>query len=633
VEAPPRHLELKRTAIAALALAVVAGVVWRMQRDVDRSGSYALPARIAVETVVSELASDLTADRMPPGVRRGRVAPRHGRLAESGPREAVIVPPGTRVPIRVRVPPEAFLTFSVGVEHEGSKDPSAAGIQFEVEVDGVARFSRVANPAARKDDRVWFDEEVDLGAEAGREVTISFVTTLRGEGRPAGTPGWSQARILRRRWRDRQPADPGRPNVLVLLVDTLRADRLGCYGATPTNSPALDRLAGEGTLFAQHVSDASWTMPSTGSILTGLHPPTHGALGNEGGHGLPSDVQTIAEAAREAGITTVGASANPLIARGTNFAQGFETFVELEIEGTAEEGKRPATADAVNEVFLRWLDRNRRHRFLAYLHYMEPHEPYTPPPHLRPDAPEGIRRSLAAGRLEPWLPAVRTVEGFHPSAAELAHLRRLYDAEVRSWDEELEVLLSALSARGLLESTVVIVTADHGEEFHEHGRLTHGFHLFDELVRVPLVIRGPGIPVGRVAEQTMGVDLFPTVSVLLGLDPPAGLPGQNVLAERAPRPAFSMTLSGRLPDGTAAEIVSMRTPQAKLIWAPSRDHRQLYDLEHDPGETVDRWETSPDGQTLAAVLAEWRASTPVTRVEAGPDGTFEDRLRALGYVQ
>jgi arylsulfatase A-like enzyme len=234
---------------------------------------------------------------------------------------------------------------------------------------------------------------------------------------------------------------------------------------------------------------------------------------------------------------------------------------------------------------------------------MEPHEPYTPPSHLRPPAPEGIRPALAAGRLEKWLPALRTPAGFHPSPAELTHLRRLYDAEVRAWDDELAVLLAALSARKLLDSTVVLVTADHGEEFHEHGRLTHGFHLFDELVRVPLVVRGPGIPVGRVAEQTMGIDLFPTIAAILGLPPPAGLPGQNLLATRDMRPAFSMTLSGRLPDGTAAELVALRTPQAKLIWAPIRGHYQLYELERDPAEMVDRWSASGDARSLAEALA------------------------------
>src|SRR5207247_1815980 len=370
------------------------------------------------------------------------------------------------------------------------------------------------NPAARRADRVWFDEQVDLSGEAGREVEIVFATDVAGAGTPAGMPGWSGVRVLERHWRERQRADPSRPSVLVVLIDTLRADRLGCYGRTPSPSPTLDALAARGSLFEQNVAHAPWTMPSTASILTGLYPPAHGVLGDRG-QTLRDDLLTLPEAAGEHGITTVAVSANPLVSRGTNFSQGFETFVELEIETAREDGevvKTPASAAAVNDVFLRWLRSNRARRFLAYLHYMEPHHPYTPPPHLRPPAPPGVRRRVAAGRLDPWQAAMR----------------------------------------------------------------------------VPLVIAGHGIGIGRVSAQTMGVDVFPTVAALLGLPVPAGLPGRNVLASGTERPAFSMTLGGRLLDGRGGEIVSVRTSEAKLIWAPNLGHYQLFDLVRDPGDGEDQ---------------------------------------------
>src|SRR5206468_10982811 len=201
-----------------------------------------------------------------------------GLLASAGPRDALIAPPGSRLPLRLRVPPEAVLAFSVGVEGDGARDRHAAGVRFRVLVDGVERFARVVNPAARRADRVWFDEHVDLSAEAGREVEIVFATDIAGPGTPAGTPGRSGVRVVERHWRSRQPADPSTPNVLVLLVDTLRADRLGCYGAVPSPSPSptLDALAARGALFEQNVADASWTLPSTASILTALYPLAHG---------------------------------------------------------------------------------------------------------------------------------------------------------------------------------------------------------------------------------------------------------------------------------------------------------------------------------------------------------------------
>src|SRR5207249_4499837 len=273
-----------------------------------------------------------------PARRAARTTAGRGRLASAGPRDALIGAPGSRLPLRLRVPPEVVLAFSVGVEGDGREDRHAAGVRFRVLVDGVERFARVVNPAARRGDRVWFDEQVDLSGEAGRAVEIVFATDVAGPGTPAGTPGWSGVRVVERHWRSRQPADPSTPNVLVLLVHTPRADRLGCYAAVPTPSPTLDALAARGALFEQNVAHAPWTMPSTASILTGLYPTAHGVLGDRG-QTLRDDLVTLAEAAEEHGITTVAVSTNPLVSRGTNFSQGFETFVELDIETGREGGE------------------------------------------------------------------------------------------------------------------------------------------------------------------------------------------------------------------------------------------------------------------------------------------------------
>ena len=347
--------------VVAGGLALLAGATaWWWHR----AATFALPGRLPVDRVAADLAAALPESS---SVRQAPLAPRRGLLASAGPRDALIVAPGSRLPLRLRVPPAAILAFSVGVEGDGGKDRHAAGLRFQVLVDGAERFARVVNPAARRADRVWFDEQVDLSGEAGREVEIVFATDVAGAGTPAGMPGWSGVRVLERHWRERQRADPSRPSVLVVLIDTLRADRLGCYGRTPSPSPTLDALAARGSLFEQNVAHAPWTMPSTASILTGLYPPAHGVTGDRG-QTLRDDLLSLAEVAEEHGITTVAVSTNPLVSRGTNFAQGFETFVELDIETRREGGevvKTPASASAVNDVFLRWLRSNRAHRFLA----------------------------------------------------------------------------------------------------------------------------------------------------------------------------------------------------------------------------------------------------------------------------
>src|SRR4029453_14458603 len=153
-----------------------------------------------------------------------------------------------------------------------ARDPNKTGVQFRVVVDGTERFTQTVNPAARKRDRRWIDGSVDLRAAAGRTVEAGLETRARGSGRPlAGVPAWSHVRLMRATSRPRQQARTGAPNVLVLLVDTLRADRLRGYRARPSPSPTLDRLAARGLLFEDSVSQSSWTMPSVASIFTGLH--------------------------------------------------------------------------------------------------------------------------------------------------------------------------------------------------------------------------------------------------------------------------------------------------------------------------------------------------------------------------
>src|SRR5262249_42484063 len=235
-----------------------------------------------------------------------------------------------------------------------------------------------------------------------------------------------------------------------------------------------------------------------------------------------------------------------------------------------------------NRRFLDWLAPNRQHRFVAWLQYMEPHDPYTPPAAMRPTAPPGMRPDLAAGwvldfsrqRDEPQLPA-----------DQIGYLRALYDGEIRSWDAELPGLLDGLARLGLRDSTVIVVTADHGEEFMEHGLLLHRAHLYDELLHVPLVIAGPGIRPGQRTDQVQGIDLFPTLAELLGFDVPADRPGHSLLAEGPERLAVSET-DGLANNGVRVDLVSVRRRGWKLIYAPARSSAELYDLGADPGEHV-----------------------------------------------
>ncbi len=595
-------------------------------------GGERVPDRLVVDEVVADVGPLLA-----PTPRRADVRPNSEIDEGGGTRHALVTPPGTVLRARVQLPADAVLTFGVGIEGERRRDTSASDVRFAVAIDGRELWTRTVNPAATRRDRRWFDERVPLGNPAPRAAELIFTTTAAQPDAPSpGTAAWSAVRLLRTTRHDRQAVDATHPNVLVVLVDTLRADRLGAYGATPSPSPALDRLAAEGRVFTQSIAQAPWTLPSVASILTGVHPRSHGVLGRLAGEHddaieaafLADTFRTLPEHAAAAGITTVGVSANPLIGRGTNVVQGFETFVEY---GWDRPRRNWMPATDVNARFLAWADANRDRRFLAYLQYMEPHDPYTPAADA-PAAPVGVRPVVARGEIHDLARKINWGAAPPLPEVEVAHLRRLYDGEVARVDQAFAELRAGLEAAGLWESTIVIVTADHGESFQEHGRLTHGTHLYDELLRVPLVMAGPGIPPGRDDRLAQGVDVYPTVARLLGLPAPEGVAGHDLLGTERAEHVFSETSIGVGPDGTRTELVSLRTPTWKLVHAPDHAYFELYDLRQDPTEHTNLSARTPETATLAGALTTWRTTAPQPPATADAP-VLTDKLRALGYVE
>jgi arylsulfatase A-like enzyme len=593
---------------------------------------------MVVEDVVSNLSAafDPGAVVMEDGAASVHVRPLRTGMGAARMRQAIVAPPPSRLRFRVQVPPRAVLHFGSGVEPApvDGRPPEPRGIRFTVAVDGRLVFERTVDPVAGHHDCHWLDERVELDGEERRDIEVELATEVAGPGSGlVGVPGWSHVRVVREGVRDRQPASDGAPNVLVLLVDTLRAERLGCYGAPVSPSPTLDRLAQGGLLFESAIAQASWTLPSVATLFTGLHPRSHGVAGlPEESHAaaqaadrhedtdpayLSDGLPTLAAQAQRAGITTVGISTNPLVSRGTNLARGFESFLELRWN----EGQR--RAGEVNDLFLEWLAHNGEHRFLAYLHYMDIHAPYQPPASFRPQPPAGVRAAVVAGDLIRMRKI--SLNGRRPlTEAELDYVRSLYDGQIRYWDAELARLLEGLAAAGVAERTVVIVLSDHGEEFLDHGWLGHGPHLYDEAIRVPLIIHGPGIARRKVARQAQGIDLFPTVAALLGLPAVPGLPGTDLLALLDDRPAVSQA---------GNDVVSVRTPQWKLIRDAASGTIQLFDLAADPGERQDR---AADASRVAALLGHmerWESAVPLPPPVTGRDQAVREKLQALGYVE
>jgi choline-sulfatase len=628
---------MRRLAVAAFLAALAAAGWWTL-----RPGEFRLPARIAVEEVVADLSAhvdpaDVVAQAPGDPVRAGGVQPGLALELDGGWRQALLAPPPSRVRFRAAIPDGAALRFGIAVEggEAARHDAGVGGVRFAVEVDGREVFARTLDPAHTKRDRRWVDATVTVpDGDGAREVVLRTEVV---NGRAPGAAGWSHVRVVRSTTRERQVASAAAPSVLVLLVDTLRADVLGAYGAHPSMTPTVDALAARGLVVEEMVSASSWTMPSVATLMTGLYPPSHGVLGRPEEESpdagpdpsfLSDSLPTLPVLAQVAGITTVAVSANPIVSRATNFARGFETFVE---HGWDRRTKNWLPARDVNATFVRWLRANRGRRFLGYLHYMEPHDPYTPPAATRPPPPPGVRPAIAAGDVVGVSSRLRRGKGGLLSDAELAYVRALYGLEVRDWDDALGSLLAALDGLGVRDSTVIVVVGDHGEEFQEHGYLKHGIHLYEELLHVPFVVAGPGIASGRRAGQAQGVDLFPTLAALLGVAPPAGLPGQDLRAPREPRPAFSTTRYG-IAGGRHAELVSVRAGGWKLIQAPAIGVTEVYDLREDPGERRNLAGAAPEGNRLAALVAEWQHAIPPPPPVAGEDPRLREKLRALGYV-
>jgi arylsulfatase A-like enzyme len=414
---------------------------------------------------------------------------------------------------------------------------------------------------------------------------------------------------------------------VLALVDTLRADHLGVYGYARPTSPHIDAFARAGVQFVNARSQAPCTYPSANSLLTSRYPTRFEGRG-EGRMGIPPGVPALAEILQEHGFRTYAVSASPIVRKTPShfnkegrFDQGHEVF---------DESCFWKDASCVNARAFELLDASEGQVFL-YLHYMDPHDPYQPPPThprrfaLGRPAQDFIERGnpnpIAEMIYAQGAPKVEVTE------ADRQHLIDLYDEEIRYFDGHFQALLDGLDHRGLLADALVVLLSDHGEAFLERGDAKHCRHLHDTQIRTPLVLGVPGLARGRRIETPVeNVDVAPTILDYLALPPDPGFEGGSL------RPL----IEGRA-DGSATGFAAWRTQRSafdarhKLIVDPRAGEAALYDLERDPAEEHDVIDEHAD---VAARLREaLRAHRK--RVEADrPAATdTEEQLRALGYLE
>ena len=415
-----------------------------------------------------------------------------------------------------------------------------------------------------------------------------------------------------------------RPNIVLYIVDTVRADRLGVYGYGKPTSPRLDAFAAGAVLFENAYAQSSWTRPAVASLFTGLLPPAHRTVGRRSV--LPEDATTLAEILAAHGYEGMGLVRNPNVGRAFGFAQGFTRF-------RSEDRERDETM--LDRVRL-WLDERQgvAEPFFLFLHAIDPHGPYDP-------APE-FEEMFEAGGAPAHYRTVRYLLGLNrgdvePEPETADALSRLYDAEVAQNDRAFGELLDELEARGLVEDTAVIYLSDHGEEFAEHGRWEHGLSLYEEVLRVPLVMRLPGVPPRRVEEPAQHVDVLPTLLAYLGIEAPP-TDGRDLLAARRRGDAPLDVYTHLDVDGHRAASVIRGRFKLVLPQSPSQGTApMLFDLDADPGELTDLAADRPDVvERMLALLAERNLAGEVVSAEEIEDDQIDEdvrrRLRALGYV-
>lgn len=534
-------------------------------------------------------------------------------------------------------PPGTRFSFATGLHRSAYETGISGAVRFEVEVDGEVVFETSLRVGAKikRAARRWQRGEVPL--ESGARIVLRTIREGPGNGPVAAAFGI--LRVLQPIEIQRTRASIERPNVILILIDTLRADGLYSYGNPLEVSPTLDALAAGGELFEEAYAPSSWTWPSTASLFTGLYPEEHGFVGPNSCF-LSDDLVTLAEAFQSAGFSTAGFSCNPLVAATKNLDQGFESFQEYDWN---------PTRDVMPEI-VAWLEEMAEFRFFLYLHLIDPHSPQEPDPDLLEKfVPEDLREPILRwpatthilGRRSIGLPVDEM-----KLAAHTKRLRAYYNAEVMTVDRAIGRLLEQLAQQNLLENTVIAVTADHGAEFLDHGQFGHGRQLHEESVHVPLLLTGPGTQQGvrhthRVENRFLGRTLLD----LAGVDIPAGnLAGPERLHTESSKPIFLSTEIGTWFDPETGDQMSggriLGVMYGDLVLHLCEAEKnggdgwlKLYDLSTDPEAQIDISAERPEDAARLLELIQ-RHVADAARVRptmiGGGDAVMEE-LRGHGY--
>jgi len=536
--------------------------------------------------------------------------------------------PGTRMKVPILLPPakQCVVRLSKG---DPDENDGTVWLRWDT-LDGVNQ-TKLDFEEVEDGPRAFLQARLDR--YAGKLVELIFDTTDRAGG---DATVWRGPEI----WAaDARPeAEPTAPaeravlgeitRVVVICLDALRASGLGHSGALRSVSPFVDSLAKSGIAYRRAYACATWTYPSVVSMFTGLSPLQHGV--GDIGRVLSEGTPTLQERLKEAGFVTGLIGENPFFAERYKLDRGFDEYHYI-FPGQAE--GRSRGSEEATPLAIEFLRAHVDDRFFLYLHYFPPHAPYATgnPLHqtMTHDPIEGI--PPVDGRMHD-----AEIGRLAKSRESVKHLRARYDENVRYIDGQVSKVLGAMKELGYGEETAIIITADHGEEFDEHGHLGHSDPPYETLIRVPFIVHfgpKPGGQGQRPEAVASSLDLFPTICAWLNVDPPPGLPGRNLFADVAPVSegllSFAQSQSNPPVEGYVWE-------RYKLLRDPAGALLEVYDLELDPGEQCNLVDARPVlAEYLLAQALAWRnthtaRSSDSTEVEI--DQRSIEQLQALGYL-
>ena len=403
--------------------------------------------------------------------------------------------------------------------------------------------------------------------------------------------------------------------MLLISLDTVRADSIGAVTRGARLTPWFDRLSGEGVVFRNAVSTFSSTSAAHMSLFTGTYPATHKV--RYATHHLDASIRTLPEALAKAGYSTGAVTENAMILAGSGFARGFDSYRE-----NKDSLRHTGSIDRTFADGVAWLEAHRGERFFLFLHTYEAHTPYAPKPEALADVPEIDVDGLREDEL-PW-----------------EQTRRRYEAEIHYIDGALEHLFSELRRLDVLDDTMVVITSDHGEEFGEHGGLGHAKSVYDEVLRIPLLFwNAAGTTAGQVVdEQVSLIDVTPTILEFAAISPPPRIPGRSLIPAMNGDPLPGSEVRFAEAPVRNTRHVTARTKNHKWIWRSNEEGLLVFDLTADPGEKtpLQNENLSAEGQVLIdAYLA--LDDLPQDDEEPAParvlDEPTRQKLEALGYVE